>query len=102
MTKKILFPLTQVVDSESWIHDVGKKYLFLDDQAQNELFNHLISLSGPKQLHHLSTKLDILLKRDFIRFLPYDLCAYLLRFLDAGSCVYTVCIRCYSFSRGVS
>lgn len=104
MTSACLTPCTPANDPESWVKDVGKKYLFLNDDAQNELLNHLISLSGPKQLHHLSTKLDDLLKRDFIRFLPYDLCSYLLQYLDprtlliccsVSRCWYRIISKCF-------
>ncbi|XP_022088852.1 F-box/WD repeat-containing protein 2-like [Acanthaster planci] len=62
----------------------------LDDEQRCATLDRLISSCGAKQLGHLSTKLEGLVKRDFLHLLPVELGNYLLAWLDAE----TLCRCC--------
>ena len=55
----------------------------LDDAQRCVTLDQLIASCGAKQLRFLSTKLEGLVKRDFLRLLPAELGNYLLAWLDA-------------------
>ncbi|CAH1261756.1 FBXW7 [Branchiostoma lanceolatum] len=67
---------------KSWLSQLSRDFSDLDDKQRNETLDLLIATSGASQLSHLSTKLETLLKRDFLRLLPLELSFYLCTFLD--------------------
>ncbi|XP_033640502.1 F-box/WD repeat-containing protein 2-like [Asterias rubens] len=62
----------------------------LSDEQRCSVLDNLIAASGASQLRFLSTKLEGLVKRDFLRLLPVELGNYLLAWLDAE----TLCRCC--------
>ncbi|XP_072029019.1 F-box/WD repeat-containing protein 2-like [Amphiura filiformis] len=70
----------------SWLDAVTKTFTSeVSDQQRCVVLDRLISNCGGVQLRHLSTKLEDLVKRDFLRLLPTELGHYLLSWLDAES-----------------
>lgn len=65
-----------------WLADLGTQFRKLSEDQRNHVLDHLIDQSSSIQLHHLSDKLPLLVKRDFIRLLPLELVECLLRFFD--------------------
>lgn len=85
-------------DFERWLDSVSSAFLTLSDQQRNRTLDRLISQSGAAQLRHLSTGLETLLKRDFLRLLPLELTFYLLRWLDPRSLL-TCCLVCKHWNK---
>ena len=70
----------------TWLDSVTKTFSSeLGDEQRCLTLDRLISNCGGIQLRHLSTKLEDLVKRDFLRLLPAELGHYLLSWLDAES-----------------
>ena len=76
---------------KAWLESIGEQFTSFSDNQRNEILDHLIDISDPTQLYHLSEKLDRLLKRDFIVQLPKEIAFYLLTFLDPETL--TVCCK---------
>ncbi|XP_002741301.1 F-box/WD repeat-containing protein 2-like [Saccoglossus kowalevskii] len=75
-----------------WMQQVNRTFNSeLSDSQRCVVFDQLISTSGATQLRYLSTKLECLLKRDFLRLLPLELSFYLLTWLDPQS-LFTCCV----------
>lgn len=83
---------------EGWLESVSSAFLTLSDQQRNRTLDQLISQSGAAQLRHLSTGLETLLKRDFLRLLPLELAFYLLRWLDPHTLL-TCCLVCKQWNK---
>lgn len=83
---------------EGWLDSVSSAFLTLSDQQRNRTLDRLISQSGAAQLRHLSTGLETLLKRDFLRLLPLELTFYLLRWLDPRTLL-TCCRVCKHWNK---
>ncbi|XP_041373378.1 F-box/WD repeat-containing protein 2-like [Gigantopelta aegis] len=66
----------------TWLRDVGKSFKTLTECQKNKTFDHLIAVSGSKQMQHLSTLLPQLVFRDFICMLPPEICLHILSYLD--------------------
>lgn len=86
---------------EGWLDSVSSAFLTLSDQQRNRTLDRLISQSGAAQLRHLSTGLETLLKRDFLRLLPLELTFYLLRWLDPRTLL-TCCLVCKHWNKVIS
>ncbi|XP_069039340.1 F-box/WD repeat-containing protein 2 isoform X3 [Lepisosteus oculatus] len=86
---------------EGWLESVSASFLTLSDPQKNQSLDHLIGLSGATQLRHLSTRLETLLKRDFLRLLPLELSFYLLRWLDPSTLL-TCCLVCKQWNKVIS
>ncbi|XP_072175871.1 F-box/WD repeat-containing protein 2-like [Diadema setosum] len=68
---------------EQWQAQTEKTFVHeLTDGQRCATLDCLIASCGDVQLRHLSTKLEGLLKRDFLRLLPKELASYLLSWLD--------------------
>lgn len=72
-------------DFEKWLQKICENFSELTDLEKNATIDQLIKLCGPEQLHLLSTKLELLVKRDFLRSLPLELCFHILKWLDPKS-----------------
>lgn len=72
-------------DFEKWLQKTCHTFTRLTDLQKNIAIEHLLKLCGPEQLRLLSTKLEILIKRDFLRSLPLELCYHLLKWIDPSS-----------------
>lgn len=72
-------------DFEKWLQKTCMKFSELSDLQKNATIDQLIRVCGPEQLHLLSTKLEILVKRDFLKSLPLELCYHILKWLDTKS-----------------
>ena len=70
---------------EVWLKKVCASFLDLTDPQRNKALDSLIRLCGPDQLRFLSTRLEILIKRDFLRCLPLELSFHVLKWLDPVS-----------------
>ncbi|XP_075924848.1 F-box/WD repeat-containing protein 2 isoform X3 [Petromyzon marinus] len=86
---------------ESWLQQVSRGFVSLSDGQRNAVLDVLIASSGPTQLRHLSTQLESLLKRDFLRLLPLELSFHLLKWLDPRSLL-TCCLVCRSWNKVVN
>ena len=67
------------------LKEVGDWYQPLDTDDQVDTLQELVSLSRGQTLHQISARLHTLLYRDFIKQLPAELSAYILRLLDPPS-----------------
>ena len=77
-----------------WLSSLGEIFKTLTETQKNETFNHLIAISGSKQMQHLSTILPQLVFRDFISLLPPEICVHILSYLDGPTL-----LRCCVVSR---
>ncbi|XP_013379485.1 F-box/WD repeat-containing protein 2 isoform X2 [Lingula anatina] len=73
-----------IANFDSWLEKAGQSYSLLSDEERNKVLDHLITISTPSQLYHLSQKLDDLVKRDFLQ-LPTEVSFHLISFLDPAS-----------------
>nr|XP_054757351.1 F-box/WD repeat-containing protein 2-like isoform X2 [Lytechinus pictus] len=68
---------------KNWLCHMEKTFVQdLNNEQRCSALDCLIASSGDVQLRHLSTRLEGLLKRDFLRLLPKELANYLLSWLD--------------------
>ena len=76
---------------EVWHNQLARTFTEeLNDEQRCATLDHLIAASGANQLRFLSTKLEGLVKRDYLHLLPAELGNYLLAWLDAE----TLCRCC--------
>lgn len=68
-----------------WLDNIGKDYNKLSNEEKNQTLDYLIDISPSSQLFHLSAKLRVLLKRDFLAMLPMETAFHLLGYLDADT-----------------
>nr|XP_020656576.1 F-box/WD repeat-containing protein 2 [Pogona vitticeps] len=88
-------------DFEAWLDRISVTFLSLTDLQKNETLDHLIGLSGAAQLRHLSSHLETLLKRDFLKLLPLELSFYLLKWLDPQTLL-TCCLVSKQWNKVIS
>lgn len=75
-----------------WVENATKTFSSeLNEEQRCIVLDKLIASCGGIQLRHLSTKLEDLVKRDFLRLLPTELGHYLLSWLDPE----TLCRCCH-------
>uniref|UniRef100_A0A8C4QRD9 F-box and WD repeat domain containing 2 n=1 Tax=Eptatretus burgeri TaxID=7764 RepID=A0A8C4QRD9_EPTBU len=89
------------VEFEAWLGRMSSSFLSLSDAQRNVTLDRLIAVCGPSQLRHLSTQLEALLKRDFLRLLPLELCFHLLKWLDPASLL-TCCLVSRTWNKVVN
>jgi F-box/WD-40 domain protein 2 len=70
---------------EVWLQNLCDSFFRLTDAQKNAAIEQLIKFCGPDQLRFLSTKLEILVKRDFLKCLPLELCFHVLKWMDPSS-----------------
>ncbi|XP_068736119.1 F-box/WD repeat-containing protein 2-like isoform X1 [Montipora capricornis] len=70
---------------ESWLQDLCDVFKTLTDLQKNTVIENIIDISEPEQLRFLSTKLEILVKRDYFKCLPLELSYHVLKWLDPVS-----------------
>ena len=70
---------------EFWLKKLCDSFFALTDLQKNKTMDNLIRICGPEQLRFLSTKLEILIKRDFLKSLPLELSFHVLKWLDPVS-----------------
>lgn len=70
-------------DFEFWLKKICSSFVALTDLQKNTTIEHLLKICGPEQLRFLSTKLEILVKRDFLKCLPLELSFQVLKWLDS-------------------
>ncbi len=80
---------------QQWLASTTAQYQKLSDDQRVAALDHLIAISPSSHLYHLSTKLNSLLKRDFIANLPPELSFHILRYLDPD----TLCHCCLVSSK---
>ena len=74
-----------VFDFDLWLKNLCDSFLALTDPQKNMTVESIISMCGPDQLRFLSTKLETLVKRDFLKCLPLELSFHVLKSLDPVS-----------------
>ena len=67
---------------EFWLQNLCNTFKTLTDLQKNTTVERIIDICGPEQLRFLSTKLEILLKRDYLKYLPLELSFRVLKWLD--------------------
>lgn len=67
---------------EFWLQNLCDTFSILTDSQQITTLESIIDICGPKQLCFLSTKLEILVKRDYLKCLPLELSFHVLKWLD--------------------
>lgn len=70
---------------ELWLQNLCDSFRNLTDNQKNTTVERIIDICGPEQLRLLSTKLEILVKRDYLRCLPLELSFQVLKWLDPAS-----------------
>lgn len=68
-----------------WMKDLCDTFRTLSDVQKNSTIEGIIDICGPEQMRFLSTKLEILVKRDYIKCLPLELSFHVLKWLDPVS-----------------
>lgn len=68
-----------------WLKNFCETFRTLSDIQKNYTVEGIIDICGPEQLRFLSTKLEILVKRDYLKFLPLELSFHVLKWLDPVS-----------------
>lgn len=69
-------------DFKIWLEKLCDSFSRLTDAQKNTTMEQLIKLCGPDQLRFLSTKLEVLVKRDFLKCLPLELCFHVLKWME--------------------
>ena len=72
-------------DFEMWVQNLCDTFKSLTDIQRNTTVECIINLCGPEQLRFLSTKLELLVKRDYLKCLPLELSFHVLKWLDPVS-----------------
>ncbi|XP_001626682.2 F-box/WD repeat-containing protein 2 [Nematostella vectensis] len=86
---------------ETWLQKFCDSFVKLTDTQKNCTIERLIPQCGPEQLRLLSTKLEILVKRDFFKSLPLELGVHILKWLDVRSlCI--CCLVCKTWNKVIS
>lgn len=67
---------------DSWLGNLREVFKSLSDHQKNTVIEDIIDLCEPEQLRLLSTKLEILVKRDYLKCLPLELSFHVLKWLD--------------------
>ena len=88
-------------DFEFWLKKICTSFIALTDLQKNITIEHLLKICGPVQLRFLSTKLEILVKRDFLQSLPLELSFHVLKWLDSGSLL-RCCLVSKSWNKVIS
>ena len=70
---------------EMWVQNLCDTFKSLTDIQRNTTVECIINLCGPEQLRFLSTKLELLVKRDYLKCLPLELSFHVLKWLDPVS-----------------
>ena len=70
---------------ELWLQNVCDTFRSLTDTQRNTTVERIIDICAPEQLRFLSTKLEILVKRDYLKCLPLELSFHVLEWLDPVS-----------------
>ncbi|CAH3143682.1 unnamed protein product [Porites evermanni] len=70
---------------EMWLQNLCDTFNSLTDIQRNTTVECIINLCGPEQLRFLSTKLELLVKRDYLKCLPLELSFHVLKWLDPVS-----------------
>ena len=65
-----------------WLDKLGKHFSLLSNDEKNQTLDFVIENCESSQLFYLSEKLQVLLKRDFITYLPRELAHTLLEYMD--------------------
>lgn len=65
-----------------WLKNVCDTFRNLSDLQKISTIEGIIDICGPEQLCFLSTKLETLVKRDYLRCLPLELSFHVLKWLD--------------------
>ncbi|XP_077990587.1 F-box/WD repeat-containing protein 2-like [Glandiceps talaboti] len=87
---------------ETWLKELVDTFTCnLNDTQRCTVLDQVIATSGATQLTHLSTKLESLLKRDFLRLLPLELAFYLLTWLDPTT-LFTCCLVCKHWNKVIN
>lgn len=68
-----------------WLKTFCDTFRTLSDIQKNSTIEGIIDICGPEQLRFLSTKLEILVKRDYLKCLPLELSFHVLKWLDPVS-----------------
>lgn len=68
-----------------WLKNFCDTFRTLSDIQKNHTIEGIIDICGPEQLCFLSTKLEILVKRDYLKCLPLELSFHVLKWLDPVS-----------------
>ena len=68
-----------------WLQNLCNTFNSLTDIQRNTTVECIINLCGPEQLRFLSTKLELLVKRDYLKCLPLELSFHVLKWLDPVS-----------------
>lgn len=68
-----------------WLKNLCDAFRALSDIQKNHTIQGIIDICGPDQLRFLSTKLEILVKRDYLKCLPLELSFHVLKWLDPVS-----------------
>lgn len=68
-----------------WLKTFCDTFRTLSDVQKNSTIEGIIDICGPEQLRFLSTKLEILVKRDYLKCLPLELSFHVLKWLDPVS-----------------
>ncbi|KAF9647178.1 WD40 repeat-like protein [Thelephora ganbajun] len=74
------FPLVKGV--QKFAYDPTHDFSSLDEQARLEYLNKIIAQCTLKELSYISTIVNPLLKRDFLRELPVELALHILSYID--------------------
>ncbi|XP_074607594.1 F-box/WD repeat-containing protein 2-like isoform X2 [Acropora palmata] len=67
---------------DTWLGNLREVFKTLSDHQKNTVIEDIIDLCEPEQLRFLSTKLEILVKRDYLKCLPLELSFHVLKWLD--------------------
>ena len=70
---------------EMWLQNLCDTFKSFTDIQRNTTVECIINLCGPEQLRFLSTKLELLVKRDYLKCLPLELSFHVLKWLDPVS-----------------
>ena len=68
-----------------WLKNCCDTFRTLSDIQKNRTIQGIIDICGPEQLRFLSTKLETLVKRDYLKCLPLELSFHVLKWLDPES-----------------
>lgn len=69
----------------SWLGNLETSFNSLNCEEKNKTLDFLIDICEGPQLYHLSKRLNIILKRDFLKLLPHDIVCHLLQYLNADT-----------------
>ena len=68
-----------------WLKTFCDTFSTLSNDQKNSAIEGIIDTCGPEQLRFLSTKLETLVKRDYLKCLPLELSFHVLKWLDPVS-----------------